>query len=535
VTSSIADIDHQLARLDAGTMRSTEMLETSRRVMATAQDAQWSRAASYHGRALSALGHLADAFATFEEAWQRADSLDDPVAGALATRMGAFCSFMLYDYTQAERWCRRELARRRSRLVASLRYGLTDLLASAVVSQGDLPGAREVLAEFEGAESRNVFLAYHEGDWERSVILLRKEFERARAAGQHLAVAEYGAVLGRIARIANQRVEAEAILDDALQASLTCPDLNLELFIRLELALIDADFGQLPQAREELQRCKEILDNGEDWRGHKGTFAHTCALVTSAEHVLKFVSSDGRWHIALERRSTMLPDDAVAGFGAAIEIFRHYHVPWEETAALLYWSQALFAASQIRRSLEKFEDAFAIFDRIATPRWAERLQTDLFRFLTLDTLSAPITIGDGAGSNVFRKEGDYWTVSFDGSMVRLHDTIGMHYISRLLANPAMDFAAQDLVAIVQKAGEKSRANRNTRASKGNGRAKGDRQVREDVARERARLMVTKRIKDVIGRIRQIHPELGRHLATSIRTGYTCSYVADDEHPNVWLT
>jgi hypothetical protein len=48
-------------------------------------------------------------------------------------------------------------------------------------------------------------------------------------------------------------------------------------------------------------------------------------------------------------------------------------------------------------------------------------------------------------------------------------------------------------------------------------------------------MVTKRIKDVIARIRQSDPELARHLATCIRTGYTCSYVADDEHRHPWLT
>ena len=43
-------------------------------------------------------------------------------------------------------------------------------------------------------------------------------------------------------------------------------------------------------------------------------------------------------------------------------------------------------------------------------------------------------------------------------------------------------------------------------------------------------MVTKRIKDVIAKIRLTHPELARHLATCIRTGYTCTYVADDDHP-----
>ncbi len=68
----------------------------------------------------------------------------------------------------------------------------------------------------------------------------------------------------------------------------------------------------------------------------------------------------------------------------------------------------------------------------------------------------------------------------------------------------------------------------------NGRAESNLEVNDDLARERARLMVTKRIKDVIAKIRLTHPELARHLATSIRTGYTCAYVTDHDHPQPWL-
>jgi hypothetical protein len=88
----------------------------------------------------------------------------------------------------------------------------------------------------------------------------------------------------------------------------------VELFIRLELALINSDFGQFRQAHQELQRCKEILDNGEDWRGHHGAYAHICVLVNSAEHILKFVSADGRWHVALRQRSTTIPEEAARDF-----------------------------------------------------------------------------------------------------------------------------------------------------------------------------------------------------------------------------
>jgi hypothetical protein len=41
--------------------------------------------------------------------------------------------------------------------------------------------------------------------------------------------------------------------------------------------------------------------------------------------------------------------------------------------------------------------------------------------------------------------------------------------------------------------------------------------------ERARTAVTTRIRDAIRRIRQADPDLGEHLARSVRTGTFCVY------------
>jgi hypothetical protein len=38
--------------------------------------------------------------------------------------------------------------------------------------------------------------------------------------------------------------------------------------------------------------------------------------------------------------------------------------------------------------------------------------------------------------------------------------------------------------------------------------------------------VTARIKDAIRRVGEVHPELGRHLARSVRTGTFCVYDPD---------
>ena len=47
---------------------------------------------------------------------------------------------------------------------------------------------------------------------------------------------------------------------------------------------------------------------------------------------------------------------------------------------------------------------------------------------------------------MFRREGDYWTVIFDGSTVRVRDLKGMHYLARLLTDPGREYHALDLVA-----------------------------------------------------------------------------------------
>ena len=46
--------------------------------------------------------------------------------------------------------------------------------------------------------------------------------------------------------------------------------------------------------------------------------------------------------------------------------------------------------------------------------------------------------------------------------------------------------------------------------------------------ERARTAVTWRIRDAIRRVEAVHPELGRHLRASVRTGSFCSYAPEED-------
>src|SRR5262249_24023564 len=52
-----------------------------------------------------------------------------------------------------------------------------------------------------------------------------------------------------------------------------------------------------------------------------------------------------------------------------------------------------------------------------------------------------------AGGEVFRREGDYWTITYAGMTVRLRDARGLHYLAQLLHAPGRELHATDLVAI----------------------------------------------------------------------------------------
>src|SRR5215469_4657878 len=50
----------------------------------------------------------------------------------------------------------------------------------------------------------------------------------------------------------------------------------------------------------------------------------------------------------------------------------------------------------------------------------------------------------GAARNLFRREGEYWTIAYRGEVFRLKDVKGLGYLAYLLRYPAQDFHVLDL-------------------------------------------------------------------------------------------
>src|SRR6516162_4932729 len=59
--------------------------------------------------------------------------------------------------------------------------------------------------------------------------------------------------------------------------------------------------------------------------------------------------------------------------------------------------------------------------------------------------------GDSEVDNVFRREGDIWTITHEGQSLRLRDFKGLRYIAYLLQHPGEQFHAVSLVTGVDSA------------------------------------------------------------------------------------
>ena len=94
---------------------------------------------------------------------------------------------------------------------------------------------------------------------------------------------------------------------------------------------------------------------------------------------------------------------------------------------------------------------------------------------------------DAGADQVFRREGDYWTIAYAGRSVRMKDSKGHRYLAALLAIPGRDVAALDLAAL------------------GDGTTRsGDRPARSEVADDvldtQSRAAYRRRIEDLQGEI-----------------------------------
>jgi hypothetical protein len=179
--------------------------------------------------------------------------------------------------------------------------------------------------------------------------------------------------------------------------------------------------------------------------------------------------------------------------------------------------------------------------------------------------------------NLFRRDGQFWTLSYRGRTVRMKDAKGLQDLARLVARPGIEIHVLDLVgsradptrrALGSAADLGEMLDTRARAEYRRRLAELDDEIDDaeqcaDLARaerarverdfivdelaaavgldgrprrtgdpaERARKAVTGRIRLTIGRLSAEHPDLARHLTKAVRTGTYCVY--EPEIPVDW--
>lgn len=119
------------------------------------------------------------------------------------------------------------------------------------------------------------------------------------------------------------------------------------------------------------------------------------------------------------------------------------------------------------------------------------------------------------GAATLQREGDYWTLEFDGRLCRVRHAKGLAFLAELLTQPGAQVSALALQRLVEEGGEVADP------------------PPDAVAWEKGRLNVTRALKLLLKKIVAYHPSAAAHLASALRTGKICSYNPDPKLAIGW--
>lgn len=272
-------------------------------------------------------------------------------------------------------------------------------------------------------------------------------------------------------------------------------------------------------------------------------------------------------------------DAAEAHFRRSLELSRRLTAP-----PFICWTQQNHAAMLCARGRDEdraraesmLAEALTTADALGMSGAAAEVRELMSRLASIRTVRAPVRAVDADASSMLC-EGEYWTFHYCGSITRLRDRAGMSYLATLLERPHGEVPALNLIATLAAASasqprepgatpgewpgdlgeildpraraeyrqrledlqaeldeaerahdigrvERARAERETlQQALSRALGFGGRVRRTGSPAERARVRVTRAIRESIDRIRAANADLGDHLARSIRTGTYCCY------------
>ena len=435
------------------------------------------------------------------------------------------------------------------------------------------------------------WLALFEGRFEEAERLIRKALLLGeKALGPMEAQVAYRLQLYELRRIQGRVAEVEDLIRRSIGEFPGYP------MFRCVLASIHAELGRVPQARVLMD---ELAADGFTWLPFDNEWLFGMSFLPE---VASFLRDSDRARTLLDllapyaRLNAFSPPElcrgsvarpagiaaASAGRWADAERLLEEAVEAHDRMAALPWAaQArydLAATLAVRagpgdpdRAADLLRLAVGEARRLNMSALAQRAETALRDLGAAEPAGRPAS---AAHPSVFRREGEYWSIAYQGRRVRLRDTKGLAYIHRLLAEPGRELHVAMLTGASRGKGRseglpldpghagpildpEAKAAYTRRIGElrddldeatewgDSGRAAQAREEIEAISEqlaeafglagrsrraadtvERIRKAVTNRIRDALARIGREHTPLGRHLANSIVTGTFCVYRPD---------
>jgi hypothetical protein len=459
------------------------------------------------------------------------------------------------------------------RFVALMELGRVDEAESALAAferEVTLAGDEQAAVM---ATARHAMLAILRGRFDEAMLLADEANERGRRVG--LADADNVASALRAAIAVERDLDTLAVMENVARSVLRRLPGH---FYEATVARMEALLGRLAEASLDLERVlpRVLGGSGPRWLGAMADLAFAAATTGNDQAAIRIydtlVPYRGRLVVLSGATTVWGPVSHYLGAVSAqlgnvemaVSHFEEAIACEERIGALPYLAHSLAGLASALEARGQEGDAAAAHQALQRARSiAERLGMTVL----LQRLSPP---GD---EWTLRRDGEDWVLEAGAEQARLRDSRGFHYLRALLAAPARDIPALELVAggaglvapgdqpvlddaarkayrqrlaqldaeldAADSAGDAARARRaeaerqqllaELRRATGLGR----RPRRTSPEAERARVNVTRTLRATIERIETAAPHVAAHLRASVRTGTACRYDPASGGPARW--
>lgn len=245
----------------------------------------WTSAAQPFGWHCVVAGDLGEGFAALEQSFETADRHRRSFLAWMATNTRGQLTWGLGAPAEARTYLARPLDLPYIGPTA-FHQEMADGLGRCHASLGELAEARRELPDARAAWVSHALapvLDIWDGKWDRVAALASRVLATSRRSGNRWDEWAAGDLAGRAHLALGAPDAAVASLTSALEIVTEGGATYFELWVRPDLARALTGAGSVEEAREQVDRCVEIVGAGEDWRGRAGIVAVADAIVLDHE------------------------------------------------------------------------------------------------------------------------------------------------------------------------------------------------------------------------------------------------------------